>query len=194
MKSWPSKTQRIADYTGRLAWFTFMLFFVAVVQAGLFFWQLKYMRDEVARASAAAKTATDQAKAIIQSNSPILVIAEIKLVPHTSWESRDGAADRIGPGDAIPEFCRVLPNIVNIGRNSMRITSFCIERFVSADALQAAPTYRTVDNNWQPWLTPFSGQWFMPSDVVTEVRLTETERGDVQSGKKLSGFMATSPI
>jgi hypothetical protein len=41
------ETQRIADYTDRLALFTFFLFCVAVVQAGLFMWQLWIMRQSL---------------------------------------------------------------------------------------------------------------------------------------------------
>ena len=51
------ETQRIADYTNRLAWFTLLLFCIAVGQAGLFVWQLLYMRRGLRDAEDAAKTA-----------------------------------------------------------------------------------------------------------------------------------------
>jgi hypothetical protein len=44
------ETQRIADYTDRLALFTVFLFCVAVVQAGFFIWQLRMMRSEAKKA------------------------------------------------------------------------------------------------------------------------------------------------
>jgi hypothetical protein len=47
------ETQRIADYTDWLAVFTGLLFLIAILQAALFFWQLRYMRDEGKRARAA---------------------------------------------------------------------------------------------------------------------------------------------
>ena len=43
------ETQRIAEYTWWLAFITFFLFGVAVLQAGFFLFQLSYMREEVRR-------------------------------------------------------------------------------------------------------------------------------------------------
>jgi hypothetical protein len=57
------ETQRIADYTDRLALFTVLLFCVAVAQAGLFLWQLRYMRQGMRDAEMAAKAAQDSAEA-----------------------------------------------------------------------------------------------------------------------------------
>jgi hypothetical protein len=53
------ETQRIADYTDRLALFTVLLFCVAVAQAGLFLWQLRYMRQGMRDAEMAAKDSAD---------------------------------------------------------------------------------------------------------------------------------------
>src|ERR1700686_2117559 len=41
------ETQRIADYTARLAWFTLLLFVIAILQAGLFVWQLQLFRNSL---------------------------------------------------------------------------------------------------------------------------------------------------
>jgi hypothetical protein len=57
------ETQRIADYTDRLALFTVLLFCVAVAQAGLFLWQLRYMRQGMRDSEMAAKAAQDSAEA-----------------------------------------------------------------------------------------------------------------------------------
>jgi hypothetical protein len=57
------ETQRIADYTDWLARFTFLLFCIAILQAGLFVWQLSYMRRGVKDAGIAAIAARDAAKA-----------------------------------------------------------------------------------------------------------------------------------
>jgi hypothetical protein len=46
-----------------LAFFTFCLSFIAAVQAGLFVWQLRYMRDGVRDAEAAANAAKDSVNA-----------------------------------------------------------------------------------------------------------------------------------
>jgi hypothetical protein len=59
------ETQRIADYTDRLAWFTLMLFAVAVAQAGLFVWQLGYMKKGMKDATTAARASSRSAKAAV---------------------------------------------------------------------------------------------------------------------------------
>jgi hypothetical protein len=59
------ETQRIANYTTRLAWFTLMLFGVAVLQAGLFLWQLGYMRKGMKDATIAARAASRSATATV---------------------------------------------------------------------------------------------------------------------------------
>ncbi len=56
------ETQRIADYTDRLALFTFFLFCVAVLQAGLFIWQLWLIRKSLDDAKIAADAAASSAK------------------------------------------------------------------------------------------------------------------------------------
>jgi hypothetical protein len=73
------ETQRIADYTDRLVLFTIFLFCVAVVQAGLFFWQLRYMRRGMRDAETAAKAAEDSAKATRESVTLARETAERQL-------------------------------------------------------------------------------------------------------------------
>jgi hypothetical protein len=57
------ETQRIADYTDRLARFTVLLFCIAVLQAGMFFWQLRYMNSGVKDARIAADASKETALA-----------------------------------------------------------------------------------------------------------------------------------
>jgi hypothetical protein len=57
------ETQRIADFTRLLAAFTAGLIAVAVAQAGLFLWQLRYMRRGMKDAENAARAANDAATA-----------------------------------------------------------------------------------------------------------------------------------
>jgi hypothetical protein len=72
------ETQRIADYTDRLAWFTCLLFGIAVFQAGLFFWQLRLMRDDAKRARAG----------FISANRPKIIVhfADLKRFPDPKKE------------------------------------------------------------------------------------------------------------
>jgi hypothetical protein len=69
------ETQRIADYTDRLALFTVLLFCVAVLQAGLFVWQLLYMRTGIKDASIAANAANLSARATVALQLPIITIS-----------------------------------------------------------------------------------------------------------------------
>jgi hypothetical protein len=156
------------------------------VQAFLFIWQLRLIRGTLEQTEEASRTAATQAKAIVAANSPIPVIAEIKLVPYESWEAADGAADRVHPGEPIPECCRVLPCITNIGRHSMRITSFCIERvLLDPDAdLPEQPRYHSIDNRWQPWLVPFTQQWFRPADDITALDFSAEQRAAIAAGQQ----------
>ena len=98
------ETQRIADYTNRLAWFTVMLFGVAILQAALFFYQLRYMRQGMKDATIAANAARDgaaaaneQAKAIIVAERPYvffkitkpgLISQNERLIPDTETKGR----------------------------------------------------------------------------------------------------------
>lgn len=59
------ETQRIADYTWWLATFTVALFCVAILQAGLFVWQLGYMKKGMKDATIAARAASRSAIATV---------------------------------------------------------------------------------------------------------------------------------
>jgi hypothetical protein len=62
-----SETQRLADYTRGLAWFTALLFGVAVVQAAFFLWQLLEMKRTGRDSTAVANATVTYANAIIQA-------------------------------------------------------------------------------------------------------------------------------
>jgi hypothetical protein len=81
------ETQRVADYTWYLAAFTVVLACVAVGQAGLFVWQLGYMkqgmRDSTKAASAAesaANAANISARAAVGVELPILKLNQFVLL------------------------------------------------------------------------------------------------------------------
>jgi hypothetical protein len=87
------ETQRIADYTDRLALFTFLLFCVAILQAAFFMIQLFYMRREINRAE----------KTFLLANRPKL---EIKFVELTGVE----------------QFLAIDFSIVNSGTSTAKVT------------------------------------------------------------------------
>jgi hypothetical protein len=89
------ETQRIADYTDRLALFTVFLFCVAVLQAGFFFWQLRYMRQGMRDAEMAAKAAQDSAEATKESVTLAKETAEQQLRAYVGAQSV-GFQDHIG--------------------------------------------------------------------------------------------------
>lgn len=62
------ETERLANQTAalsahaeRLTWFTFLLFFAALIQIGLFWWQLRMIKRTLAPAEEAAKAAQESA-------------------------------------------------------------------------------------------------------------------------------------
>ena len=65
-------TQRIADYTWWLASLTGFLFVIAVIQAGFFFWQLRYMRQGMNDATIAANAAALSARATVALELPLI--------------------------------------------------------------------------------------------------------------------------
>ncbi len=88
------ETQRIADYTDRLALFTIFLFCVAVLQAGLFLWQLRYMRQGMRDTEVAAKAARDSAEATKESVALAKDTAQRQLRAYISVEIRGFQFDR----------------------------------------------------------------------------------------------------
>lgn len=87
------ETQRIADYTERLALFTLLLFGIAVLQAGFFLWQLRYMRqgmrDTEIAANAGRESANVAARTLIASQRP-WVSAKIELVGPMTFDASGG--------------------------------------------------------------------------------------------------------
>jgi hypothetical protein len=149
--------------------FTFGLIVVGLFQAGIFYVQLRFLRKSL--------------RATVTIESPIAVIPEMKIVPYSGWGERDGLVDRLAPGP-IPDFCRVLISVINLGKSSMQITSFCIEREVLAE-LPLAPNYRTIDRAWNPWLGFYPHQpplWFRANDHLTELRFSDAQRQSIQAG------------
>jgi len=71
------ETQRIADYTDRLALFTIFLFCAAVAQAGLFVWQLWLILKSLKDAKIASDAATVAARAAKRSAIASVIQAKI---------------------------------------------------------------------------------------------------------------------
>jgi hypothetical protein len=91
------ETQRIADYTDRLALFTVLLFIVAISQAGLFVWQLLEMKGAGRDTKSAAEASLKQANAIIDAERPYvffkithpgLVAQNERLIPDIETKGR----------------------------------------------------------------------------------------------------------
>ncbi len=72
------ETQRIADYTWWLAGFSLAVALVAIGQAGLFIWQLRYMRQGMNDATIAANAAALGARAAVAIELPIIRVAPEK--------------------------------------------------------------------------------------------------------------------
>jgi hypothetical protein len=106
------ETQRIADYTDRLALFTLFLVFVAMGQASLFVWQLLYMRQGLRDTQIAAIAAKDAANT--QTNTFLATHRPRVRIKHVFF------TDEIRPNT--PLTVRV--TCVNSGTTEATITEF----------------------------------------------------------------------
>jgi hypothetical protein len=82
-----------------------------------------------------------QAGLIIAIEGPAPVIDAIKLVDYTDIDG-PAVVDPVPPGP-IPQFCRVLPEIYNLGRTPAHVTQFSLQWAVSQD-LPEAPRYDNI--------------------------------------------------
>jgi hypothetical protein len=158
-------------------WFNFFLVVftgglvaVGVAQCFLIFGTLK-------ATATAANAALRQANAMVALESPIPVIAEIKLVPYADRHVIDPLLDRLPPGD-IADFCRVLVRFMNIGRSPLKLADFSIEWLV-APSLPTNPVYNNVQR-WALWLTEKSDQW-LRSDPYSEIALNTEQMAHISS-------------
>lgn len=138
------ETQRIADYTARLALFTAILMLVAIGQAGLFVWQLRYMRGDVERAE----------RTFLFANRPLLKIkfAELNVEGNTVSVSFNvvnaggsaahvtgsaAAVDIFAPDDWPNPHAQHINNIIPQRRFLPGATDLCMVNSATANPLDA---------------------------------------------------------
>jgi hypothetical protein len=105
------ETQRIADYTDRLALFTKFLFVVAVLQAGLFVWQLLLINKTTKDASVATRAAR---------RSAVASVTQAKIARDTLTKVQRPyifvvGADRLASSDQFPNP-HLIYEVVNYGQ------------------------------------------------------------------------------
>jgi hypothetical protein len=130
---------------------------------------------QIGIAQEAATAALRQANAVVALESPIPLIEEIKLVQYANNQTINPIADPLYAGN-IPDFCRALVRITNIGRSPMRVNDFAIQWLVSQH-LPDAPTYENVQP-WGIWLTERSTQW-LRFDPNCEITLSAQQRAQI---------------
>lgn len=146
------ETQRIADYTVRLAWFTLMLFGTAVVQAGLFIWQLLYMRrgmDDARVAALAAKASADTAKeqvAVTKMGIIDLERAYLAVGPCSMQRTTKPLQGRGYTVPTDPKEVTVLLTVTNAGRTFATIEKIYGE-FSRTAPIGDAPIYEHGDSH-----------------------------------------------
>ena len=119
-----------------------------------------------------------QAGLIIAIEGPAPVIDAIKLVDYTDIDG-PAVVDPVPPGP-IPQFCRVLPEIYNLGRTPAHVTQFSLQWAVSQDLPEAPrydnikPTNLRIERTTRLWIR-FDADGNMP--------LTDSERQLIQSGR-----------
>jgi hypothetical protein len=111
------ETQRIADYTDRLTWFTLLFFFAAIGQIALFFWQLRLIKESLGPAETLALTAQRQAetaeKSFVASQRPWVGIDNISNIPLNVGHEPDVllVVKNTGPGPALQMKAKVIGGI-----------------------------------------------------------------------------------
>lgn len=109
---------------------------------------------------------------------PIPIIRSLKLVEYTDM-SGPSTVDPVPPGP-IPKFCRVLPEVHNLGRTPASVTNFCINWVVSPD-LPAFPNYKpnSIKTELYLRLGPNTGTW-LRLDPDGDLQLTDDERQRIE--------------
>jgi hypothetical protein len=104
--------------------------------------------------------------------APIPTISSIKLVAYSD-SSGPSVVDPVPPGP-IPQFCRVLPQINNLGRTPLNVTRFCITWVVSPD-LPETPSYDKIIFDLKLRLGPNQSTW-LRTDPKGDIELTDVEK------------------
>lgn len=163
-----------ATFAGAVALFTLALVCVGVYQ-GI------QLQRTVEATKTAANAALRQAKATVALESPIPEIVEIKLVEYADTQDRIGKGDHIIPGP-LPELCRPLVHLRNIGRTYIYFERFCCDWIIS-ESLPQQPVYRRI-RTFLGALPPnmqMSDQvtWFV--DYEDLIILTEVQRNAIRN-------------
>jgi hypothetical protein len=174
------ETQRVADYTWYLAAFTVVLACVAIGQAGLFVWQLSYMKQGMEDATkaanaaeSAAKAANLTAKAAVGVELPIVKLNQFVLLEITPGGQRPAIQDQPPPMRS-----RLALNFRNGGRTAAEAITQSVEWKV-IDKLPEIPVYE----HYFPYAT---GIFFPPDDAEPSValqnfviELTESQHAEI---------------
>jgi hypothetical protein len=132
-----TETQRMADYTGALAYLTVGLFFAAIAQAGLFFWQLRYMRQSVRDAGMAAAAA----------------MATADFIPRVerAYLTGGGDVEDIGAGR------RFRVEVANYGKTPAYLSDFDV-RFATLLQVEAGPMPACCRYRFDDRIPPMAAQ------------------------------------
>jgi len=139
------ETQRVADYTFWLGAFSLGLFFAAIVQVALFFWQLRLIDRSLGDAKRAADAAAEGARAAKLSADSLQIIEGAYVFPEIVTEDIAGSLDALMTGFTVTNRLRVRYSFKNFGKTPAIIQSFSADlihpdqvhlRSVNADARQ----------------------------------------------------------
>jgi hypothetical protein len=118
---------------------------------------------QVEAARTAADAALRQANAMIAIESPILDIAQLKLVGYENERSAAATIDPVPPG-LPPPFCRPLIALQNSGRTAMTINRiFC--DWIVAPTVEEFPDYH-FQEIWNGTLGKESSVWFRSQNGI----------------------------
>ncbi len=148
-----SVEERIADYTGLLAIFTFVLAGVEIIQ-------ICFLTRADKTSRIAAEATSKQVDAFIATEAPAIRFANVKFVEYleiTDPERQNGRDPVLNR--PVPKFLRFLIQPENIGKGTLRILRLCVQYYVGK-TLPDTPFYSDVaginvalkEGDVGPWL------------------------------------------
>ena len=170
------ETQRIADYTDRLAWFTLILSGVAILQAGLFLWQLRYMRQSIVDAAIAANASARSATALVASErARFFVVLEKHNLSDLIKAVRDTGRLTTGENFSI-QF-----NFKNYGKTPGILKERVVGSIVADDLPQTLPLPLSVKDFPETMIGSHDStksDWFSPNEFPIPAEVGEVGRNN----------------
>jgi hypothetical protein len=134
----------------------------------------------------AAEASWRQAAAMIAIESPAIVVDEIKLVAYPDANNPASIEDPVR-GQIVPDFCRALVGLINLGRGRAHLINFCLEWRIDTN-LPIVPIYEPIHTQFLNTLfisNPQAKVFFGLGHPNNPVVLSAPERQRMTNGESL---------